>query len=153
MPPSDAPTPDAKTPSRGLFRILFDFLFALPLWFRFLISGGIGTVLNLMMVYLLTDIMGIWYLYSTTIAFVISFFVSFTLQKFFTFQDHALDTIRAQAPKYLAVALINMGLNALSMYLLVERFGFHYLIAQICTIATISIESFLVYHYIVFKKK
>lgn len=132
--------------------MLFDFLFKLPLWFRFLISGGIGTVLNLMMVYLLTDVMGIWYLYSTTIAFVISFFVSFTLQKFFTFQDHALDTIRAQAPKYLAVALINMGLNALFMYVLVENVGLHYLLAQIITIGSISVESFIVYRFIVFKK-
>ncbi len=132
--------------------MLFDFLFRLPLWFRFLISGGIGTVFNLVVVYVLTDIMGIWYLYSTTIAFVMSFFVSFTLQKFFTFQDHALDTIRAQAPKYLAVALINMGLNALFMYVLVESVGLHYLLAQIITIGSISIESFIVYRFIVFKK-
>lgn len=131
---------------------VFHFVMNLPLILRYLISGGTGTVFNLAMVYVLTDIFNIYYLISTSIAFVFSFFVSFTLQKFFTFQDHSMDEIYTQAPKYLTVALINMGLNGLSMYVLVSGFGLHYLVAQIITIAAISIESFIVYRYVIFTK-
>jgi putative flippase GtrA len=63
-----------------------------------------------------------------------------------------MDEIYTQAPKYLTVALNNMGLNGLSMYVLVSGFGLHYLVAQIITIAAISIESFIVYRYVIFTK-
>jgi putative flippase GtrA len=128
------------------------FLFGLPRVIRFLVAGGTATAFNLVFLYFLTDILGIWYLASTTIAFIFTFFLSFTLQKFFAFQDNASSKILRQMPLYLLIAVGNLLINALLMYGLVGYLDMYYLLAQIITSALISIESFFVYRHIIFRE-
>lgn len=62
-----------------ILRELIEFKF-----FRYLISGGTAAAVYLALVYVLTDLAGVWYLASTTIGFVVAFLVSFSLQKLWT---------------------------------------------------------------------
>lgn len=118
---------------------------------RFLISGGISLGTDLVLLYIFTDILGIWYLASAIAAFILAFGVSFTLHKFWTFGDLSREDIHMQAGIYFLVAVVNLALNTLLVYLFVERAGFHYLIAQITASALIAIESFFVYQRYIFR--
>jgi len=120
--------------------------------FRFLLSGGIALGTDLILLYLFTDVFGIWYLVSAIVAFILAFGVSFSLQKFWTFGDHSREGIHMQIGVYFFVALINLGLNTLLVYLFVEWAGLYYLFAQIVASALIAIESFFVYQRFIFKK-
>lgn len=115
---------------------------------RYLISGGTAAIVDLAILYLLTDIMGVWYLFSAVLAFIIAFVVSFVLQKYWTFANHSNDKIHSQILIYLTVALINLGLNTLGVFVFVHYFVFHYLTAQIIVSAIIAIESYFIYHFI-----
>lgn len=119
--------------------------------FRFLVSGGISTGVDLGLLYLFTDFFGIWYLVSSVLAFILAFFVSFGLQKFWTFRDHSRDGMQAQMGVYLFISSCNLGLNTFLVYLLVDHFGFHYLVAQIVTSIFIACESFFIYQRFVFR--
>ena len=57
---------------------------------RFLISGSSAAGINLGTLFVLTHFFDVWYLLSSVVAFSVSFFVSFTLQKFWTFNDASL---------------------------------------------------------------
>lgn len=118
---------------------------------RFLVSGGFATGVNLGLLYTLTDWFGLWYLASAIVAFVVAFFISFTLQKFWTFEDRSQDGIHFQAGLFFAAALFNLGLNTLGLYLLVEYAGVHYLIAQIALSMVIAVENFFVYQRLIFR--
>jgi len=120
--------------------------------FKFLISGGVVAVTELALLYLFTDIVGIWYLFSLVLAFTISFFVSFTLQKFWTFEDKEKGTLRLQLSVYLFVALADLAINAILLYVLVEFFGIWYLWAQVPVYGVIALLNFLIYKFIIFKK-
>ena len=118
---------------------------------KYLISGGSAAIINLGILFVLTNYFAVWYLASSGMAFICAFMVSFSLQKFWTFGDASLHLIKKQLVMYLGAAVLNLGLNTLLMYGLVEHLGLHYIFAQIITSGIIAIGSFFVYQYLIFK--
>ncbi len=116
--------------------------------FRYVISGGMATFTNLLFLFIFTDLFGVWYLLSAIFSYVISFAVSFTMQKYWTFKNNSSDQIKSQAIIYVVVTTANLGLNTLGIFILVHYLGFHYLSAQILVSILIAIESYFVYHYL-----
>ncbi len=116
--------------------------------FKFLVFGGAGFASNIVILYLLTDIAGLWYLLSSIISFICSVSISFTLHKFFTFKNNSLEKIYWQGSIFLAVSVFNLFVNTSVMYLGVTIFGFHYLFFQITTSAIIAVWSFYLYTFL-----
>ncbi len=120
---------------------------------RYVISGGMATVTNLFFLFIFTDLIGFWYVLSAVIAYLISFAVSFSMQKFWTFKDNSSDRIGSQAIWYISVTTANLGLNTLGIFLLVHYGHFHYLLAQLIVSLLIAIESYFVYRLVFRSKK
>ena len=120
---------------------------------KFIISGGTTALFGLTVLYVLTDFFGLWYLLSAVLAFIVGFFISFSLQKLWTFKDKRQDQVYRQLSLYLSVALTNLVLNTALMYLFVDVFGVWYMLAQVIVDLVIAAESFLMYKFIVFKKE
>ena len=117
---------------------------------RYIASGSIAEVVGLVLLYALTDLLGIWYLLSSMLAFAIAFAVSFIFQKFWTFQDLGREKIFRQWWAYIGVAVLNLGFNTLLMYMFVQYAGFHYLVAQVVSSFLIAFESYFVYQHLIF---
>lgn len=130
-----------------------DLVFRKNILARYLVAGGVGASTNIGLLFLCTDIFKIWYLYSSVIAFSVAVFVSFVLQKFWTFGDRQIEKVHNQFVLYLIGALVGLGINATLMYIFVEYFGIWYIAAQIITGVFIAILNFLIYRFIVFKKR
>lgn len=118
---------------------------------KFAISGGTAFSVDLLLLFLLTDIFKIWYIYSASMAFIVAFFVSFYLQKFWTFRDKNKKVYK-QMLVFFFTGAANVMVNAGGMYLIVDKLGIKYLFAQTIMTALLSICSFLIYRFIVFKK-
>ncbi len=118
--------------------------------FRFIVSGGIATGVNLVLIFILTEYVHLWYLLSATLAFFSAFLISFFLQKFWTFNDPSKDKIRRQAFLFLATIIIGVGVNDLVVYSLVEYVNVHYLVAQIIGAAFIACANFIIYQRFIF---
>lgn len=120
---------------------------------KFLVSGGAATAVNVAVLYLLTEWFGIWYLFSAVIAFTVAFFVSFSLQKFWTFIDHRTDVLPAQAGLYALIQIWDLCVNTLGLYILVEHFHIWYIGAQISMSLVIAVQNFLLYRKFIFTQK
>ncbi len=118
--------------------------------FRYLIAGGTALVTNLFFLYALTEWLGLYYLVSVVVAFLLAVAVSFLMQKYLTFRDRSVANLHRQMMIYLTAAVINTGINTLLVYLFVEYGGWHYLVGQIVASAIIAIESFFVYQKLIF---
>ena len=118
---------------------------------RFGISGVTALMTNIAILYALNSLVGLWYLLSSIAGFIGGFAVSFTLQKFWTFRDHATDNIANQATRYFLIVLFNLGLNTLFVYCLVEYAKLQPLIAQIIAAFVIAVEGFFAYRFLVFR--
>ena len=119
---------------------------------RFIISGGTGAVVNLSVLYVLVHYFSWYPVWGSVGSFVCAFFVSFTLQKLWTYKNYNKEESGKQMGVYLGVQLINLGINTGLMYLLVEYTPLHYLAAQIVTSGLIAVESFFLYKHIVFRE-
>jgi putative flippase GtrA len=118
---------------------------------KFLVSGFTAASVELGFLYFLTDYLGIYYLISSTVGFVFAICVSFTLQKFWTFENTSLTYIRRQAAMYLGLGVTNLGINAAMMLLLVEVFHLWYLFSQIVACGMVACSNFAVYTLLIFK--
>jgi putative flippase GtrA len=122
----------------------------LPRIVRYILSGGTGAVVNIGTVFLLTHYLGLWYLASSICAFLFSLFVSFYLQRTWTFKQTMPHTMTRQIMLYLAVSLFNLALNTGIVYVCVEYLGLWYVFAQIFAGAIVAITSFFFYKNIIF---
>lgn len=120
--------------------------------FRYLVSGITSNLTELILLYMFTQYFGVWYIFSLMLAFTISFWVSFLLQKFWTFQDKKTHRVHIQASSYLIVSLANLTFNIAALYVLVQFFGIWYMLAQISIIGAIAVSNFLLYKFVIFKK-
>lgn len=120
---------------------------------KFLISGGTATAANLTTLYVLKGIFGVWYLLASAVSFTVGFLLSFTLQKFWTFEKKSLDVVHRELMLALMVALCNLGVNTVLMYSFVEYMHLHYIVAQLCTSALIACETYVLYQKLIFAVK
>lgn len=120
---------------------------------RYLFSGGVAATTDLGLLFALVHIFHIRYLLSAMVAFVFALAVSFILQKFVTFDERSKERIPAQITIYFCVALLNLGLNTLFMYVGVEKIHLHYLLAQFLANGIIAFYSFFVYRHLVFQRR
>lgn len=128
-------------------------IYKYKIFVKYIISGGIAATTDLVLLYIFTDILGIWYLLSAVFAFVVAFFVSFFLQKFWTFRDNSRERMFGQMKLYLIVCVINLCINTIGMYVLVDKFTIMYIFAQIIMGGLIAISSFVIYRFFIFKKQ
>lgn len=119
---------------------------------RFVLAGGAGAVVNLTALYLLVTYGEAHPVLGSVGSFICAFFVSFTLQKLWTYRNFDKETAGKQMTVYLTIQLINLGINTGLMYILVHYTPLHYLVAQVITSALIAIESFFLYKHVVFRE-
>lgn len=121
---------------------------------RYLLAGGTGAFVNLGTLFVLVNYGKFHYLVGSIISFLIAFVVSFTLQKFWTFKNFEKDQklVGKQLTIYLLITLLNLGLNTLFMYILVDVFVVWYMLAQFLSAGLIAILSYYLYKFFVFKK-
>lgn len=120
---------------------------------RYLISGGTAATSNLTTLFFLVQFGHMHYLPASILAFAISVVVSFTMQKFWTFQDTPLHDVHTQFARYLAIVLMNLLLNTSLVYLLVEKAGVWYLIAQGLASVVVAIAGYFGYRHFVFRDR
>jgi dolichol-phosphate mannosyltransferase len=92
--------------------------------------GGSGVLVNLGILYALTDLAGYWYLASQVIAISVSISSNFLFNRFWTFSDSIEDQRNSvMYLKFLIVSLIGMGIQLGITYVLVESFAIYYMFA------------------------
>lgn len=116
---------------------------------RFCLVGGSSTILQLSLLYLLTEVTRIHYLISSAIAFIISVAYSFCLHRVWTFEVN-FGKISSQLSVFYTIYISTLIGNSIGLYILVEFFSVYYLLAQWIMILFFGIINFLLSKYITF---
>ena len=119
---------------------------------KFLMSGAMAGVVDLSVLFVLHGLLNVSVVIATSAAYIASFWISFYLQKFWTFCNHNQKQLYHQLVLYFLFAFINLNLNGYLMHVLVNRYQVWYLGAQIIVSLAIGFDSFLLYKFIVFRK-
>ena len=127
--------------------------FLVKRFIKFSIVGLSGTLVN-MAVYAVAVNSGLYYLIAAVISFLFAVTNNFYWNFRWTFKGQA--AFRRRRNKYfrfLAVRLLNLGINLLLLRLLVETLGFDKTLAQLVAIGLVSILNFLMNSRFTFGEK
>ena len=96
----------------------------------FMIIGGITTCTDISLLWVCTDLFGIWYLVSASLSYCISALLSFGLNKLFNFKNGSPEHVK-QASVFLVIATSSLVLNLLIISGCVEFWALNYLMAKV----------------------
>ncbi len=114
---------------------------------KFCLVGLSGVLVNMGLLYLLTEFVGLFYLVSAAISIESSIISNFILNNFFTFSDRRSPGVKSfvtRLLKFNLVSLAGLTVNLVVLWLLTDAFGIYYLLSQLVGIAVATMWNYLV---------
>ena len=111
------------------------------LFAKYIVFAGFATLVDLGLLYSLTEFLHIWYFYSAIFSYFVGMVTNYLLNKYLNFMNKSKRII-PQFTLFIIVALIGLGLNQLILYYLVEFAGLWYMTAKIIAIFIVMFWSF-----------
>ena len=107
--------------------------------------GASGVLVNLGLLFYLTEYVGLWYFLSYTIAISVSITSNFLLNKIWTFREsiNSQRTLVMYA-KFVSVSILGMAIQLGSVYLLVESMSVYYMLAALISICIAGAINFMI---------
>ena len=107
--------------------------------------GASGVLVNLGLLFFLTEFFGLWYFLSYTLAISASITSNFILNKLWTFRE-SIDSQKTivMYVKFVSVSLLGMAIQLGSVYVLVESFAVYYMLAALISIGIAGAINFVI---------
>lgn len=109
---------------------------------KFVVTGFLGTVINLVIFYLLVEKAGMLYIFGAAISFVVAITNNFFWNKHWTFKNKS-QKYKEQYIKYFFVSILGLGINLIILSILIEIFNLWYMFAQLIAIILTGVSNFL----------
>jgi putative flippase GtrA len=122
------------------------------IWFRFLVIGGFSAILEIVLLVLLVEWIGLGYLLSNSIAFLVVNMINFLLSKYWVFETGNRKK-GIEIGLFYFVVLVGLALNQAVMFILVEFMTFDYKISKVAAILLTVIWNYFGKKNLVFKVK
>lgn len=109
--------------------------------FRFGVVGGLAFLIDSGVLFLLTEYLGVYYLISSVISFVVSLIFNYILSIFWVFDVKRKQTIK-EIVIFVVLSVIGLLVNQAVMYLGVDIFSIHYMLCKIISTLIVMIYNF-----------
>ena len=120
-------------------------------YIKFIVAGVLAGGTDLLLLFLFHGLGHLDIVLATSLAFIMSFLISFSLQKYWTFRNHHRGRMVHQLFFYILNALLSLYLNGLLMHLLVNQHQVWYILAQIIVNLILAVWNFVIYKFFIFK--
>jgi len=114
------------------------------------ISGGLAFILEYSSFFILNNLIGLWYVWSNSIAMTLGFVLSFLLNRYWSFKSTSTNALK-QFILYGILFIVNLGISNLLMMLFIDTFGIAPMISKIMAIGILMCWNFVIYKKVIFK--
>jgi len=121
-------------------------------FFKFGLVGILGTLINLFILYIFTEFVGIYYLVSAIIAFFVAVTHNFILNKLWTFKEKISHLFTKKYIQFFIVSIFSLVINLIFLYIFTEFLNIYYMISQALAIGISFIANFIGNKIWTFKK-
>jgi len=114
---------------------------------KFCLVGGSGVLVNMGLLWLLTEVAGLFYLVSSAVAVECAILNNFFWNDVWTFRDRRAAGWRARLgrlARFNAVSVGGLGINVAVLWLFTEQLGVYYLLSNLAGIAAATLWNFFV---------
>ena len=109
---------------------------------RFCFVGGLSLLVDMGILFGLTEFFGVHYLYSAGISFTVSVIFNYWLCVVYVFKGARKQTPK-QATIFIGSSIIGLGLNQLCMWFFVEIILLHYMIAKLGATVIVTLWNYV----------
>ena len=109
---------------------------------RFCFVGGLSLLVDMGILFGLTEFFGVNYLYSAGISFTVSVIFNYWLCVVYVFKGARKQTPK-QATIFIGSSIIGLGLNQLCMWFFVEIILLHYMIAKLGATVIVTLWNYV----------
>ena len=109
---------------------------------RFCFVGGVSFLMDYGLLFVLTEFVGLYYLYSSAMSFGVAVVFNYWLCVIYVFKGAKKQTTR-QAIIFFGTGVIGLGLNQLCMWFFVDVVKLHYMLAKIFATAIVTIWNYV----------
>ena len=110
--------------------------------FRYIVTGGFVTVINLILLYIFVEVFKINYIFSNIISMIICISITYFISKKIIFTKKVRIGVKKEFLSYIIIAVISIIVDTTILNVMTEMFNIYYIISKI--IAT-GFSSFLNY--------
>ena len=136
-------TPASQPMRRKLWALLFGATGSLLQQFsRYIAVGGLAFVVDFGLLYLLTELLGLYYLISAAIAFLFGLLTNYSLIRLWVFDRRTIKNVAVELVIFTAIGIVGLGLNEVIIWFVREKIHFHYMIAKAISAGIVLIWNF-----------
>lgn len=110
---------------------------------RYLVVGGLAFVVDVGLLFLITELLGVHYLVSATVAFSAGLTTNYILSIFWVFSTRRIANANIEFAIFALVGVIGLGLNDLILWVVTDLGGLHYLLSKLFAAAAVLFWNFL----------
>lgn len=118
---------------------------------RFLISGLLATVMHLLVYWVCITSFTLPVTPASGVGFSVAFIVSFSMQKFWTFQNSSMAKTERQLLYFFVMQITLLLMNMVGVYILVEMRGVAPMLGQFFILVFTAFVSFMISKFVIFK--
>ena len=111
---------------------------------RYLIVSAIAYAADILTLFVLTDVLGVFYLSSAAIAYILGTAINYGLSVTLVFDKRRMDSRTREFLVFALVGVAGLGITALLIWLMVDIASAHYLLAKIVSTSFIFLAKFIV---------
>ena len=131
-----------KSPTESLFIQLLRYGFV----------GGIAFLVDYGAMVMLTEFLGLHYLLSATISFILGLATNYLLSISWVFNQHKIANPWVEFLIFAVIGVVGLGLNDSIMFLCTDRWGVHYTLSKIIATAIVFFWNFFARKIILFRQ-
>lgn len=120
------------------------------LFSRYLIFAGLSKIVDIGLLFILTEYAKFWYFYSAVIAYIASIFPNFFLNKYYNFNNKNKKVFR-QLLLFSTISITGLIINQAIMYVLVEYYNLWYMYAKFIAMVFVMFYNFYGNKFLTFR--
>jgi len=116
-----------------------------------MIVGGVAFIFDFGTLYLFTEYLGLHYILSATISFIIGLLINYTLSIYFVFNKRSLKNKKIEFFIFLIIGIFGLIFNDVVIWVLTDIFYLYYLVSKMVATLFTYIWNFFARKYLLFK--
>ena len=122
-------------------------------FFRYTLVGGLAFVVDLVLLFVLTEYAHWHYLVSATLSFLVGLLVNYILSTQWIFRSSKIKNKKIEFILFGLIGVIGLGLNNVLLYFFTDLIGLYYMLSKLITAVLVYAWNFLGRRYFLFNAK
>lgn len=122
-------------------------------FFRYTLVGGLAFVVDLVLLFVLTEYAHWHYLVSATLSFLAGLLVNYILRTQWIFRSSKIKNKKIEFILFGLIGVIGLGLNNVLLYFFTDLIGLYYMLSKLITAVLVYAWNFLGRRYFLFNAK